>query len=152
MDLPDKPSLLLEKALEDLEECEKSEDYYIDMGHWHFKKSSDTGREVCNVCMAGSVLANRFEGAESCLGSPSKMHSEGDISEEDADKLMAIDILRQGNVFEGLRILDIAQFEVDIHRDLNIKNYFDVTHYALSRHQFKKDMKKLISDLRDIGL
>ena len=50
--LPDKLSDCLELALGDLEKCERSKRYRIDMIEWH-----NPVAETCYVCLAGSVIA-----------------------------------------------------------------------------------------------
>jgi hypothetical protein len=55
LDLPDKPSDLLQLALDDLELCEKDRNYTIDMSEWHTPSQDES--EKCAVCIAGAVIA-----------------------------------------------------------------------------------------------
>ena len=55
MNHEDKPSTILEKALEDLVRVERSEDFEVNMDHWYDLK--DDG--VCSVCLAGAAVAGQ---------------------------------------------------------------------------------------------
>lgn len=62
--LPDKPSELLRLALADLRKAEKDPRYAIDMDTWHdpfydveAKVHTDEPTAVCQVCLAGAVMA-----------------------------------------------------------------------------------------------
>lgn len=57
--LPNKPSKLIEVAIKDLAKVEAEKDKFeIDMNDWYVPHSeSPTGKPVCAVCFAGSVIA-----------------------------------------------------------------------------------------------
>jgi len=52
--LPDRVGDLIRLAVKDLTLCEANPDYTVDMGKWHYY---DDERGVCEVCLAGSVIA-----------------------------------------------------------------------------------------------
>ena len=55
--LPNKLSDLLELAVRDARACEADPRYLLDMGKWHVPK----GNGVCQVCMAGAVIAKTIQ-------------------------------------------------------------------------------------------
>lgn len=91
--LPDKLGKLYKLALNDLEACLKNPVYVYDMGEWHnpvsylhgFKRE---GKEKCAICMVGAVLANTFK------YKPIQKFKNTDVSQEDWQKLIALDKLR----------------------------------------------------------
>lgn len=150
MNLPDKPSELLEKALEDLEECEKTEGYMISMEHWHYKNSTPRlGSGKCKVCMAGSVLACKFDKKDTFVGSPTRMELEGNLSTRNRNKLLAIDEFRSGNIQNGLEMLSC---EEDAYCSNNLEYFMNITSYSFNRNKFKEDIENLILILKDAGL
>lgn len=129
MYLPDKPSELLEIALEDLEKCEKSPKYEIDMGVWHCPDVD----EKCYVCLAGAVMAPMCH--DSLHMTPS--HFDPDTR----NKLRAINSFRLGECADafysmGLSYSDGKEFDRRIHD------------YDINPIVFKADMFKLIEDLK----
>ena len=79
------PSTAIRAAVHDLEICEKSERYEIDMDYWHEPRVETVGcetdgdlreREFCKVCFAGSVMANRLGGDPSKTIFPREFSSE----------------------------------------------------------------------------
>ena len=58
--LPDKPSELIRLAIRDMQLCERDPRYNLNMNQWHSGGSSD-GERVCQVCMAGSVMAKTLQ-------------------------------------------------------------------------------------------
>lgn len=89
--LPDVPSELIRLALSDLEKCEASESYAINMLDWHLPEFG-----VCHVCLAGAVMAQSL-GAY--IGE--KPHPE-DFGSGAHGKLHALDSFRQGLLDQGL--------------------------------------------------
>ena len=98
--LPDLPSELLIVAMEDLEAVERSERYRIDMGDWH-SPSSESDDEYCSVCHAGAVMANSLQAGINRYCVPS------DEVERTKNKLRAINEIREGNIFNFFRYLNI---------------------------------------------
>lgn len=54
--VPYKPSDILQLALDDMKAVSKLPNYDINMSYWLLKE-----RDICNVCMAGSILVNTFK-------------------------------------------------------------------------------------------
>ena len=129
--LPDKPSELIRVALADLNKVERSKKYVVDMGDWHLP---DDG--VCYVCLAGAVMAKT-------LGVSPKREMEPWQTKYD-QKLQAIDSFREGSIHNGLGHMGLS-------RD-SIGKYRDVAPYDADPKAFKKDMRKLASDLAKAGL
>lgn len=88
--LPDKPSEIVEIALHDLEVCENSPAYEIDMSRWY-----DTTIEegVCRVCLAGAVLASRMVQGELIPRQITNLYSIG-IGDKEASKYDFLDRVR----------------------------------------------------------
>lgn len=79
---------LLGLALDDMEKILKTPGYIIDMGRWHEPSIAST----CRVCLAGSVIANRY------ADGPEKMHEPEDFSRAVQKRLFALNALRNGNI------------------------------------------------------
>jgi hypothetical protein len=140
MKLPNKPSLLLSLALKDLEKAERSPKYTIDMGVWH--KPSPGRRGHCQVCLGGAVLAFslKFDPyVDVTSTSYLSVHCLG-------QKLSAIDNFRKGCVRSALGDLGIRQESGIQVVDRRVENYH---HDAKA---FKRDMKTLIKDLKQMNL
>ncbi len=152
--LADKPSDLLEQAMEDLEKTEKSEKYKVDMGLWHRTideddvryssedyKKEDIGR--CAICLAGSTMACRLGIAHDISASPS------DFDNSIKYKLMALDSFRVGSIEDALGWLgksDYAEFLSDL------PDFIDVTPYESDKEAFKRNMKEIVEMLRKVDL
>ena len=115
-ELPDKPSDLIRLGLKDLEACERSRNYFVNMNTWHeplFGK--------CAVCLAGAVMAKTLGIDRDDDVSPSELGAATD------DRLSALDCLRVGSLGVALRGLGIdkppqlpeAVATVDYHQDPN---------------------------------
>jgi hypothetical protein len=122
--LPDKLSDLLELALSDLEKVEALPKYKVDMMQWH---TSIGG--VCAVCLAGSVLEYGRNISASMLPRPI------------ADKLLAVDALREGRVYA-------AEFYLSGKGSIDALDVV-VTPYYQSPELFKADIRRLIHLLRE---
>ncbi len=95
--LPDKPSELIRVALADLRKCEEDPCYEINMAEWH---APHGGR--CEVCLAGSVMAQSLGADPDCSHSP-KQFSEGAFNL----KLCALDEFHEGCLAEGLDMMGL---------------------------------------------
>ena len=80
----------LTQALEDLESCEASPDYEIDMGYWHLSKLDEDA--TCVVCLAGAYLAQTGKADISRTLGPC------DMSDKMSRKMSALDKLRMGKI------------------------------------------------------
>lgn len=131
--LPDKPSALIRLALKDLEKCERSRKYKINMSVWH----EPNGK--CSVCMAGAIMAQRLN----CdPGKELAPWQDGLFDADTRGKLDAVDWFRMGCVDMGLHGMGIDRIYPDQ----------KVTDYHRDRSQFKRDMRKLASLLAKEGL
>ena len=94
--LPNDPSELIRLAIADLERAEHDERYEVDMMVWH-----EPIGEVCCVCLAGALMAGTLgtDVGESFISS--------DFSDDDGDKLRALNCFRTGEITEGLGLLGI---------------------------------------------
>ncbi len=93
--LAEKASDLIRDALADLKLCEASDDYVINMGHWH--EPNNQGQ--CMVCLAGSVLAQTFESDKNM---PLVSAPGGEFSEFNETRIYALNAFREGSVYWGL--------------------------------------------------
>lgn len=134
-ELPDKPSDLLELALSDLEKVEGSSRYKVYMYTWHVPQK----RSVCQVCMAGAVMAKTLKADRF------KRHSPEDFENDTKKKLTALNYFRTG-------LLDLALEVLGIDHPLSLVKSTWVASYQTDREQFKKDMRDIIEALKGEGL
>ncbi len=146
--LPDKPSDLIEVALNDLRRVRKSKKFKIDMYDW-FSGQLD-GR--CSVCLAGAVMAKTLN----------LKVSEGDtlipncnlrVSPVSA-KLEALNSFRTGEVIQGLRDMGIY---VDTLSKESVDEFYAVDgtvpyYSAVNSRPFFNAMRKMIEVLRKYNL
>jgi hypothetical protein len=128
--LPSKPSKLIELALADLAACEESPVYVIDMVAWHH--ASEGG--ACHVCLAGAVMAQSLGIDPAVSFSPTSLPADVHL------QLLALDLLRTGMVWSALAHLGISRPPLDI------EEYALVRPYQRSRPGlFRNDMAALSS-------
>ena len=141
--LSDTPSQLILDALTDLRKCEADPNYAINMGIWH---SGTEGNEICKVCLAGAVLAKTIEWDINEYSVCSEKDFEDD--KELADKMIALDYFRTGEIHGALCYLDMDQkyFEDKIEEFRKIPDYHD------DREGFYEEMVNLASDLQALGM
>jgi hypothetical protein len=133
LELPNKPSDLIEVALQDLERVEKDPRYVVDMYKWH----SPNG--LCKVCLAGAVMSRVVE--------PTKWTTPSELFDATtADKLKALDEFRTGSIRDAL----IAYFSFDIPDD--IPKMVDVPLYKDDRDGFFEAMRGIVKLLRKYSL
>ena len=139
-----RPSRVIEMALEDLEIVEADQKYAINMMAWHEPIARpnfmfpDSYIGKCAVCLAGCVIANRFQ-----------RDRDDDLMPEDFNRsiefrLLALDLFRTGAVDGGLRLMDIDPSEGCY--------ALDVTAYEDNPTRFKADMRAMAAMLRNHGL
>jgi hypothetical protein len=95
--LPDTLSGLLRVAVEDAKKCEADPRYELDMGVWHTPKD---GADVCLVCMAGAVMAQRLEVA------PTASLGLADL-DDGGEHFFAINAMRSGYLEEAASMLRV---------------------------------------------
>lgn len=91
--LPNRLSATVRLALKDLKKVERSPKYEVDMGTWHepvYQEGKEP--EKCVVCFAGSVMAKTLGAEFDAILDPE------DFGSDNADKLNALDILRDGQI------------------------------------------------------
>lgn len=131
-ELPDKPSELIRRALQDMEAVEKMPQYMINLSTWHEPKG-----DVCEVCLAGATIAAQ--------GFPSnKTIWPYDFDDKTWAKLSALNYLRIGWIENAFDYLDIDFPE-------NINKWVNITTYEKSPEKFKSDMYKLADYLQENG-
>lgn len=132
--LPDKPSALIRLALRDLEKCERSKKFTIDMSTW-FEPNG-----TCRVCLAGSVMAQSLK----CSTAHELVPCMTDIGDRDlCDKLDALNEFRCGAVADALDVMEAEPASF---------SSFEVCPYESSGTKFKRDMLKLATLLAKEGL
>lgn len=134
--LPGKPSELIRLALKDLAKVERSKKYKIDMTKWHAVWPQEVTKEICCVCLAGSVIAKTL-GA-----TPDRSMTPGDFDEGMA--LGALDYFRRGEIHEGFIAL-----ELPLSKKIPVKIY--ICPYETNKKEFGKDMRYLIRLLEKEG-
>lgn len=140
--LKKKPSKLLKQALDDLEKTMQDPRYVIDFSIWHIPKIKggqfkETQSEVCKVCLSGAVMAQS-------LGAPIRDYIEpSDFKDKTRKKLQAIDDFRSGEIRDALSNLDI-EHPPGLPEAVQVNE----TSYC----EFKKDMKRIIKELKKFGL
>lgn len=137
MNLPDKPSDLIELALSDLRKCEADPRYKIDMEVYH-EASTMT---CCLVCLAGSVMAKTLECDPELDADPCDQEL---FSIADAQKLDALDNFRLGEVADGFR-----EMEIDLPPDF--PQTVAIPEYTEDPIGFKREMRTLAGRLRASG-
>lgn len=176
--LPDKPSELLQLALNDLEAAEASGQYNIDMSYWHspgpqgrpmrdFPGHSGDNRDVyknslCTVCMAGSVLAMTLELEPTTHAlvkddDVAAVNSCGErallFDKDTTRKLNALNELRRGNLHSAFWRLG-RKAPVEMPKEVPVAaygNYVRIAGKAPNAPEFKNDMRKIITMLKEAG-
>ena len=148
-ELPNKPSDLIDIALNDLEACERDNYYIIDMNTWH-SPARGNARPPCVVCMSGAVMSKS-------LGISVHVKTSPDNFLEDAQKkLIALDCFRRGknwDVMEGLSYMGVPQSKIDEITGIGyVKQPFSVSPYHEDPAVFKTDMKSMSSIFSSHGL
>ena len=128
------PSVAITEALADLVKCERSPKYNVDMGHWYAPNAHIGG--VCEVCLAGAVMAKR-------LGNGPYPRSPGDYR-GNIGVLNSLDFFRTGEVGRGFKSLNLSTIKGLV---------FDreIVLYGRNPGQFKREMRQLARDLEAAG-
>ena len=150
--LPDRPSLLIAVALDDLELVMQDPRYIVDMGDWHNPNGEDS---ICAVCLAGAVMAKTFDVAIHKEAYPETLLLPLQNARSQARKLEALDSFRRGQVHSGM--LRSTSFRgVYGERFMRVadicKKDFDITPYEIDPEQFIEDMDNLRLELEAQGL
>ena len=135
--LPDVPSELIEVALHDLESVERDERYVVKMLDWHQPLPFHS---ICNVCLAGSVMAKTLNVP------PREKFSPCDFPDMDTEnKILALNEFRRGYTGKALSLMGYGL-------PRGVDDISNVRGYHSYRKGFFEDMRDLISRLREAGL
>lgn len=136
--LPTKPSALITLALKDLELCEKSKSYKINMGLW-FRR---LGKVTCSVCLAGAVMAKTLKIKKPTIcqeSSPGNCRDRVHIN-----SLLSLNYFRTGYCSGAFTYLNLSEQEgVVFNRP--------ITSYHDDSELFKEQIKELATDLKKAG-
>lgn len=144
--LPDLPSELLLLALKDLEACELSDKYTIDMSTWYLQRlytdpiDDREFKQKCQVCMAGAILAQTLKIDTVGFVGPYTSGFKSTLTK----KLLAINCANYGDFEEMLDVLGIVK-----------KVKFDglvMPPYARDPVKFKSVLRQVIFILKDNNL
>ena len=105
--LPTTPSALIRAALADLRAIEADDGYVVDMSRWHWPTMDDRGQTVCQVCLAGAVMAQTLDVPHDLRIYNDDLAGYGCSVE---NKMNALDFFRLGEIEEGL---DMLGYDVD---------------------------------------
>lgn len=137
------PSILIKIALEDLEKCEQSELYKIEMSSWYI--SEEYNSNECLVCLAGSVLAQNFQEELSYFSSDELYNGIDPFNIPDIEnKLYALNLFREGLLKEAFKKLNIKMPK-------NMVSPYIISDYHKNSKLFKKDLLDLIKYLESYG-
>lgn len=144
--LPEKLSDCLELALADIEKVEESDKFVVDMDDWICTyPTTPGGKSVCHVCAAGAVMTQTLGITREHYSHPAQVFNSGEISYADSRRLLALDHLRLGYLHSALR-----ETEQDVPD--RIPRIFDVDTYESDPEEWKLDMRRVVSLLREHGL
>lgn len=132
--LPDKPSALIRLALRDLEKCERSSKYKVEMAYWH----DPNGK--CKVCLAGSVIAKTLG-----VKPNQQLHPDDCTDNDTRRKLFALNAFRLGGIHGGLD-------EMGIERPNTIPMTVPREFYKENSTKFKVFMRGVATMLAKEGL
>lgn len=136
------PSALLRLALGDMDLAERHPDYEVSMYDWH---GPITETDVCEVCLAGAVIAFSLDGKWSDRLGP---HSflDGSLPTRTSRYLHALDHFRCGKVTSGVRSMGIGPSEWPVVMG------GDVVQYGEDAELFRRDMWTIVAQLEEAGL
>ena len=115
----------IDQALEDMEACKNDPRYEINFDYWH---SPERGK--CYVCLAGSVIAKRFNVPFNELSLPYF------FPEKKENILRALNCVRKGKVSGALTLMGIEVPK-------GLKPYFEFE---------SKDYNEVVSNVKEISL
>lgn len=99
--LSDKLSDLIDQAIADYKALDHGK-YYPNSDRWHKPAYKDAADKRCSACLAGAVIANTFK------GSADRDYSLSIAFGDARQKLLALDLVRQGYVLDALVRLDVV--------------------------------------------
>lgn len=135
--LPDKLWQLCELAMADMAKCEVDSGYEVLMSAWH---ELSVRKPICYVCLAGSVMAQTLKVDKMIECDPSN------FPDEICDKLLAINDLRAGNLWNAISLI-YADKEVVMPEELMCH-----TDYVKPTSEWREIMAKRIAWLKENDL
>jgi hypothetical protein len=148
--LPLLPSALIRVALEDLAKCEAQPDKFKVEMNWWYKPPCNEG-DVCHVCMAGAVIANRFLDdvrPSVILNRYEVIPGLNDLPETsitDLKALIALNDFRVGGLAAGLSRLGIE-------KPADFPHFIGITDYGIDPVAFRAELGALATMLEGVGL
>lgn len=136
--LSDVPSEFLQQALEDYDVVSKDPSYRVNMSSWH--RPSYDG--VCEVCLAGCVMAKSFSASPQSNLMPSDLTC-GDFQTH--KKLMALDSLRTGD-------LNGAMVDLGFNKKRDSVENIPIETFHVNPFQWRSDMNRVVAALKEAGL
>lgn len=130
--LPRRPSVLLELALNDLRLCEQNPDFVIDMETWY-----DARLPKCVVCLAGSVMAQRLRMPHKSVVTIAELPQ--------MDVMFALNAARAGNIGDMLSVLDYP-FPADL------PSYVPIPDYSADHRGWWNGMLDILQMLKNAGV
>jgi len=131
--LPNKPSKLINLALNDLRKAQKDKKYKINMGFW---RKFDYYDRRCLVCAAGAVISFSLKNQGDCV-EPS------DFDTDTRNKLLSIDLFRRGWVGQALQRMN---------KEPGKFFYREIPAYDKNPRLFFRKLRRLSRDLALKGL
>lgn len=152
--LPKKLSEAILVALKDLAAAERSKNLVINMGTWHDPIDSLFGPGVetkpkakCEVCFAGSVMAGTLGVKDTEQVVPD------DFGENTRDMLLALDSVREGDLYEAVNHINTDWAWDDAFWENNwLPKGVTVHNYDVDPKAWKADMRKISRLLQKAGL
>jgi len=135
--LPDKLSDTIDLALVDLVKAEKSPGYAVEMCEWH----NPTVSGICEVCLAGSVMAFTLGVTKDDSCAPSSLDQPLD------GKLSALEEIRCGDIYSA-----IYEFYRTNIESADIPKKRRVIGYSTDPEGFKQELRDIATMLRKEGL
>lgn len=130
--LPDKPSELIQLALNDVEKVEAQPEYVINMNVWISLRSIPT--LVCAVCFGGAVMT------QTC-----HLQEHPPLDDPLWPKFVALNHFRQGHIASGLASLGLLM-------PRGCPDRVVVRDYAIHSTDFENDVARVIRILKSYGL
>jgi len=148
--LPDTLGELVDVALKDEAKAFKNKAYLVEMEMWHQPDiDSQTGKDVCCVCLAGVVMAYELGIKPTDFARP-RCFTDRAVYR----KLMALDEIRKGNIdyaYQNFHDLtwEKASNALESHQ---IPPYLEVCPYSESRAEWRRNISFIARILKKRGL
>jgi len=154
--LPNKLSELIRVSLDDEAAAFKSAQYSIEMDDWHcpgkdYRKDPpyrrDSSSEVCEVCLAGAVMAFSLK-----CDPQLDIHPDA-FSNKTEQKLYALDAVRDGCVSDADAFMKgRRRMEAPVSFSDDEWNNFPIVDYDDDRIRWRRDMRKIAHRLEKVNL